>query len=217
MDALMDKCLTDLIARMVDESDQIQEDGFKSSKTISWKALREAEKLAEQDFIPQLIRFVETEKNKKKRDGAYFILGHIAKNTGNQIASEFLISRIDKESDKYIVSALLNRIAEIKKPNEISLYPIISATKNEKWLIRYSAINALKLSNNEIAEERLIEIIEISDDVYDLCYANSTLCLVGTPKAIPYLEKHLQSRKRDVKASAKNAIEEITKRYLTAI
>jgi hypothetical protein len=213
----MDTYLTDLITRMLDESDQIMEDGFESSKTISWKALREAEKLTEEHFVPQLIQFIETEKNKKKRREAYFILGHITKNTGNLIAPEFLISRIDKESDKYIISSLLDRISAIQKPGELSLLPIIAATKSEKWLIRYSAIKALKLSNNEMAEERLIEIIATSEDAYDLSCANSTLYSIGTPKALPYLEKHLQSRKRDVKASAKNAIEEINKRHLTAI
>lgn len=59
----MDKFLIDIIERMLDTSDQIMETGYDSSKTISWKALREAEKVENIDFIPQLISFINNEKD----------------------------------------------------------------------------------------------------------------------------------------------------------
>ena len=64
-----------------------------------------------------------------------------------------------------------------------------------------------------MAETALIEILNDSDDPYDLVYTNATINAIGTPRAIPFLEKHLKSRKRDVKDSAKYAIEEIKKRH----
>jgi hypothetical protein len=79
----MDKYLIEIIERMLDTSDQIMEAGYDSSKTISWKALREAEKVENAAFIPQLISFIDKEKDKKKRNKAYFLLGHIAKNTND--------------------------------------------------------------------------------------------------------------------------------------
>ncbi|MBT8194969.1 MAG: hypothetical protein KJO64_00950 [Bacteroidia bacterium] len=208
----MDNYLLDLIDRMNDTSDQIMEPGFESSKTISWKALREAEKLGDVNLVSQMIDFIDNEKNKKRRDKAYFILGHIAKNTDDTEAMQYLIHRIDKEKDKYIISSLLNRIAELNKPVGTDLKPIINATKNGNWLIRHSAIHALKNSQEEIAEKTLIKILDNSDDPKDLTYSNSTLNRIGTANAIPYIEKHLSSRKRDVKHSAKFAIEEIKKR-----
>ena len=208
----MDKYLLDLIERMSDTSDQKMEAGFDSSKTISWKALREAEKINDNNFVPQLISFIDNEKDKKKRDKAYFVLGHIAKNIDESVATNYLIQRVAKETDKHIVSSLLDRISTIKKPIGTALLPLISATKNDKWLIRHSAIRSLDYSADPLAETALIEILEQSIDPFDLTYTNATLNRIGTPRAIPFLEKHLKSKKRDVKDSAKYAIEEINKR-----
>ncbi|KIQ17243.1 hypothetical protein RT99_19090 [Flavobacterium sp. MEB061] len=209
----MDNYLINLIDRMLDTSDQNKEAGYDSSKTISWKALREAENVENTAYIPQLITFIDNEKDKKKRDRSYFLLGHIAKNTSDLKALDYLIYRIQKETDKYIIASLLDRIAAIKKPMGTDLQPLIQATKSDKWLIRHSAIRSLKNALDSAAETALIEILNDSDDPYDLVYTNATINAIGTPRAIPFLEKHLKSRKRDVKDSAKYAIEEIKKRY----
>jgi len=209
----MDKYLIDIIDRMLDTSDQNKEAGYDSSKTISWKALREAENVENTEYIPQLITFIDNEKDKKKRDSSCFLLGHIAKNTSDLKALDYLIYRIQKETDKYIISSLLDRIAAIKKPIGTDLQPLIQATKSDKWLIRHSAIQSLKNALDSAAETALIEILNDSDDPYDLVYTNATINTIGTLRAIPFLEKHLKSRKRDVKNSAKYAIEEIKKRH----
>ena len=198
---------------MCDTSDQIMEAGYDSSKTISWKALREAEKVSNIDFIPQLISFIDKEKDKKKRDKAYFLLGHIGKNTNDRTALNYLIHRVDKETDKYIISSLLDRIAKIEKPIGTDLQPLIKMSKSDKWLIRYSAIQSLNNSSDSLAETTLIEILDNTNDPYDLYYSNATLYGIGTPRAIPHLEKHLKNRKRDVKDTAIGAIEQIKKRY----
>ncbi len=198
---------------MSDTSDKTNEPGYDSSKTISWQALREAEKVDNIDFIPQLIAFIDKEKDKKKRDRSYFLLGHIAKNTSDAAALAFLIHRIDKETDKYIISSLLERIAAIKKPIGTDFQPLIKMTQSDKWQIRLSAIKSLNYCFDPLVENVLIDIIENSEDVFDIIYANATLNKIGTPKAIPYLEKHLKSRKRDVKHSAQYAIEQIKKRH----
>ncbi len=204
--------MIELLNRMNDTSDQKLEPGHIGSNTISWKALREAEKIEDLRFVPQLIIYINKEKDKKKRQQAYFLLGHLAKNTCNVEALQFLIQRTGKESDKYILASLLDRIADLEKPLGTDLGPIIEATKNSKWLIRHSAIQAFKNSRDELAEDVLIEIIDTSEDPFDLIYANATLNKIGTLRAIPHLEKHLKSRKRDVKDSARFAIEEIEKR-----
>ena len=134
----MDNYLINLIDRMLDTNDQNKEAGYDSSKTISWKALREAENVENTEYIPQLITFIDNEKDKKKRDRSYFLLGHIAKNTSDSKALDYLIFRIQKETDKYIITSLLDRIAAIRKPIGTDLQPLIQATKSDKWLIRHS-------------------------------------------------------------------------------
>lgn len=197
---------------MLDTSDQIMEADYNSSKTISWKALREAEEVENVNFIPQLISFIDHEKDKKKRDKAYFLLGHIVKNTNNSIALNYLIQRVGKEKDKYIVASLLNIISDIKKPIGTELQPLFDAIKSDKWLVRHNAIRSLNNSFDPLSEAILIEILEKSDDSYNLTYSNATLNTIGTLRAIPYLEKHLKSKKRDVQNSARFAVEEIMKR-----
>ncbi len=208
----MDKYIIDIIKRMSDTSDKVMQADYDSSKTISWNALREAEKVDNTDLIPHLISFIDNTKDKKKRDRAYFLLGHIAKNTNDTTALNYLIQRVSKETDKYIISSLLDRIADIKKPIGTDLQTLINLTKSDKWLIRHSAIQSLNNSVDILAETALIEILDNSDDQYNLTYSNATLSSIGTKRAIPHLEKHLKSRKRDVKGSAKFAIEEIMKR-----
>lgn len=67
----MDKYLIHIMERMLDTSDQTMEAGYVSSDTISWKASREAEKVENTDFVPQLVTFIDNEKDKNKRDKAY--------------------------------------------------------------------------------------------------------------------------------------------------
>ena len=208
----MEKYLTELIDRMCDDSDQNMVAGYDSSTTISWKATREAEKITEDFYIQDLIYFIEKEKNKKKRDKAYFILSKIAKNIDNLEATKFLIDRIEKETDKYILMAMLDRIADLNKPNGIDLANIIKATENEKWQIRHSAIGALKKTNDEIVEITLLNILNSTNDKHNIIYCISTLYNVGTIKAIPHLEQHLTSRTRDIKNGAEYAINEINNR-----
>lgn len=208
----MDSYLTELINRMCDDSDQNRTAGFVSSKTISWIATREAEKLSQEEYVTQLIDFIENEKNKKKRDKAYFVLSKIAMNLDNLDAAKFLISRIDKETDKYILMSILDRIADLKKPKGTNLTNILKATENEKWQIRYSAIGALKNVNDEKAENHLLSILNNTEDKFNIIYCISTLSYIGTENAIPLLEKHLESRTRDIKIGADNAIKEIRNR-----
>ena len=202
----MREYLIGLIDRMNDTSDQIMEPGYNSSKTISYKALREAEAIKDIDFIPELIEYLNTEENKKNRDRAYFILGHLTKNTNDVKGLEALIKGISKEKDKYIVGSILDRISAIEKPEGINIEPIIAATKSDKWLIRHSAIPALKKTSNPKAEDALIEVLKSSTDPLDLSYTNATLSEIGTTSSIPHLKGLLTHKKNDVASSSLHAI-----------
>lgn len=202
----MNDYLIDLLNRMNDTSDRKMEAGYDSSKTISWKAHREAEKLNNGDYIPQLIDYAVKEKKKDNREQAYFILGHLVKNTNDKDGVQFLINQIDKEKDKYTISSLLDRISNFEKAPDVNIDPIINAVKSDKWLIRHSAISALKQTENKNAEAALIEVLKSSTDFHDLSYANSTLGSIGTNDSIPYLQNLLSYKKQDVGCSALHAI-----------
>lgn len=205
----METFLLDLIQRIIDKSDHHIKD---SSKTRSWNALREAEKITEKKYIPFLEEYLTKEPDKEKRKAAYFILCKIAKNILDETVAEFVLHELKKEKDKYIISSTLDLVGYIPKSENTDLSFIFECMKNKEWLIRHSAIRALKNTKNKNVEQVLLENLENSTDSLDITYLNSTLSYIGTKKAIPYLEKCLMSKKRDVKGSAKFAIEAIEKR-----
>lgn len=60
---IMDLYLTDLLQRIGDDTFP---EGYVSSEDIpSWKACREAEKLTNESYIPQLIGYIEQQKDDK--------------------------------------------------------------------------------------------------------------------------------------------------------
>lgn len=205
----MEEYLKGLIERMLDKSDSNMVP-FQSSRTISWKACREAEEIDKLEFIPQLISFIDAENDREKRDRAYFVLAHVAKNTKNDNATKFLINRINQEQDKSVISSLLDRIQYLRKPADTDLSPIFNAIKSKIWQIRSSAIQALKCSDNNLAENTLIGIITNSKDEYDLIYSNVSLSDVGTRNAIAPLLNLLEHKNRDVSGTALKAILELS-------
>jgi HEAT repeat protein len=208
--------IDDLLERMLSDADAEPQVGgvISSDKKVSWRAYREAEKINDRSWIPKLVEKIETEKDKKVRDAAYFILGKVTQNTSDPLAVQFLIDRAYEETDRHISASIYDRLADIAKPEGIDISTLKLAAVDTDWRIRHSAIQALGGCSDPEAEETLISISGSSDDPFDIVYANATLNRFGTPKAIPVLETHLKSRKRDVRDSAKYAIEEIRKRNL---
>jgi HEAT repeat protein len=79
-------------------------------------------------------------------------------------------------------------------------------------LVRHSAIQSLRLTDTPEAEDKLIDLLVTTTDTHDMIYCHATLNEIGSTKSLLYLEKNLSSRKRDVKLSAKSAIEAIKSR-----
>ncbi|MEO7659776.1 MAG: HEAT repeat domain-containing protein [Pyrinomonadaceae bacterium] len=159
-----------------------------------------------------MIRRIQEDSNKKSRAAAYFVLGKITKNTSDLSAVQFLINQAYTETDRYITSSIYDLLAEIPKPKGTEISTLKLAVHDKDWLIRHSAIRSLGGCLKTEAEDILISISDSSDDPFDIIYANATLNRFGTTRAIPTLEKHLKSRKRDVKDSARYAIDEIRRR-----
>jgi len=60
--------------------------------------------------------------------------------------------------------------------------------------------------------EQILQILKTTSDPYDMVYCHATLKEIGSVKSIPYLQKNLDSKKKDVKASARSAIKSIEAR-----
>jgi HEAT repeats len=152
-------------------------------------------------------------KSQKIRAALYFLIAKVAVNLRHSDTSDFLIEQLRRETDKYVLNGLLDRIAELPKSEGTDLQPILDCLEDSRWLVRLSAIQALKLAVSPNAELILVNLLERTTDPYEITFANATLNQIGSLQSIPALERHLSSRKRDVKDSAQLAIQTIRERH----
>ena len=203
--------LYDLIARMT-----IKEQLTSSEESVSWNAYREAERISDETVYPILKKIIEeNHKNKAVREAAYVIIGYSLRNIFNKEACIFLIQRLDEETDKYVVTCILDKLARIHISEDIDMSLVIKCSQNDKWLIRHSALNALGSSSTHANREALLFFINQEDEKkyeYEIIYANASLGSIGSKEDIPFLEKHVKSRKRDIRDSARFAIDRIKER-----
>ena len=203
--------LYDLIARMT-----IKEQLTSSEESVSWNAYREAERISDETVYPILKKIIEeNHKNKAVRKAAYVIIGYSLRNIFNKEACIFLIQRLGEETDKYVVACILDKLARIHIPEDIDMSLVIKCSQNDKWLIRHSALNALGSSSTHANREALLFFINQEDEKkyeYEIIYANASLGSIGSKEDIPFLEKHVKSRKRDIRDSARFAIDIIKER-----
>ena len=205
--------LKDLIKRMCNEDNC-------SEESISWQAYRESEKLSNQAFLPLLYNIVlENQKNTKRdktiRKSVYHIISCITKNSSDESGCQFLINRLDIETDKYILEHLLGYIAWVDIPCDIDIGTIVHLSKSEKWLIRHSAIQALGSSDSVKSKEALYFYLNKIDEKkykFEIIYANIALGRIGKSDDIPIIEQHLSSRIADVRDSSLYAIDSIKER-----
>ena len=183
-----------------------------SEESVAWHAHREAETISDPSVLEELGESLLREKNKKRRQAVYFMLGHLGARVRGSDCARLLLSQASKETDKYVLSSLLEALQRIPKAAELDLTPVFELLHDERWQVRHSAIQALAHSESPEAEDRLLDLLRATSDPYDITYCQGILNKIGTAKAIPLLEKNLKSRKRDVKGTAQFAIEAIKRR-----
>lgn len=207
-------CTADPTAEIINLVDRmtVAEDYSNSLDSIAWGAYRDAETLADERYIPVLKELVLAETEKNRRDALYFILGKLGERLGSSEAVSFLIERLPAENDKDILRNLLEKIAAIPKDSSVDMEAVIRLADDVRWEVGPTAIIALNKPADQAVEDKLIEICGSDRDNDDIVRANSRLDEIGTPRAIPVLEKHLKSRSRRVRRSAECALDAIKKR-----
>jgi len=205
--------IEELIQRMI-----IKEEVRSSDESISWKAYREAEIINDVSLFPilkELILMNLKSKDKKYRNAAYFIMGNLIKYVPDIELIVFYLKQLEIETDKYILSAMLDRISNFAIPTYIPVKIIASLSFHEKWLIRHSAIKALGSSATLESKKTLYYYIKQEDEKaykYEIIYANASLGKIGSMEDVSIIEQHLKSKIRDIKGSAEFAIQSIRER-----
>lgn len=210
---MSEEYIVKLIQRM-----NIKEEVSSSDTSISWKAHREAEMIADVSLYPALRKLILLNlkpKDKKYRDAAYFIMGKLLKNCPENEYISFYLQQMEMETDKYVLSSMLDRVSDITIPINISIEIIVALTMSEKWLIRHSAISALGSSTTSESKQALYYYINQMDEKaynYEITYANASLGKIGSVEDIPILEQHIKSKIHDIRDSAEFAIHRIQER-----
>jgi HEAT repeat protein len=201
--------LLELIKQM-SESDSIynEKEGYSTNEgSPSWNAFRKAEQLTDTTVIPFLKNLLEKSKDRETRENIYFTFGKIGVNTGDKRVVDILLKRLEVETNKYTLEMILDRIAEQEDVSDG--LPIIKCINDNRWQVRYSAIEALGKCKSPAAEDALIKVITESQDENDLRYAICSLCDMSATKSIPYLLPLVKHTKADVRRAAIGALDEL--------
>lgn len=199
--------LEELISRMC-----LAEPGVDSADSKSWHAHREAERLCDPELLEAVKAYLGKKRGKHERKAAYFVLGKLGKNLSSKEAAHSLLQYVPTEMDKYALSTALDMIADLPLKEDEDLSLIANLLLDSRWLVRHAAIRALRSSTFPGAEENLIALLKSTSDDHDKVYCQATLSVIGTERSLPAIQANVASRKRDVKASAEGAIENIQRR-----
>ena len=166
-------------------------------------------------LFPLLREIIEEQADAQIRRNAYFQLGKLLRRSMNVEHCRFLIARLEQETDKHVLAAMLTGLGELVLPSEIGIDPIISLSRHENRMIRHQAIAALKASNTDASREVVRYWVQQTDEKqcrFELVYAHAALSSIGTAEDVELLERHANSRLQDVKSSALYAIDQIQRR-----
>lgn len=213
--------LMELIGRI-----NAQEEHFTDSReTVSWKALREAETLTDPALFPLLREIITDNEGKAKtrrevRRAAYFVYGRLMEKAFSPAEAPFLLERLRVESDKYVLSNLLDRMGDwgrkgLLLPEGMDFSPVLALTRDDRRQVRHDALRALSACPGEASREACAFYLRQGDEKtyqYEIYYANIALQTIGTAAEIPLLERFLKSRRPDLKLTAQYAVQYIRER-----
>jgi len=183
-----------------------------SSKSVSWVAHREAERLNDLTMVDELSDHLQAEQVRQRRLACLFIIGKLGANQAHYDCAEIILAALAQEQDKYVLSAALDLIRDIPKPASVNLSFVYDLLADPRWLVRHAAIRALEGSEASASEDCVLHLLSTTTDADDQIYCHSTLNRIGTARSIPHLEKGAESRKRDVRMSAQSALAAIQER-----
>ena len=116
--------------------------------------------------------------------------------------------------DKYVLSSMLDRIEWLNKSAETDLAKIIEYLNHKTWLVKYSAINALKNTNNSIVDDLMIAILNDENaEKHKISYAMGVVYNCGTDKCLAAVEKQTHNKSSIIKAEAKETLRSLREKY----
>ena len=186
--------------------------GFNSENSVSAKAYHKASELSNIAYIPQLFEYLSCKQSSENRENAYFILGNLLRKTKDNMQIQMFVDCLKAEKKSNVLAEILDKLSEIVLSELIDINPIFDLMENKDWKIRHNAILALSKANQDVAKENIREIIRSfreRKDKLDVVYATAVIGQIGDNSDIAMLQELLSSKVKDVRDSAKFAIQSL--------
>lgn len=177
-----------------------------------WRFWRRKKQLNEAQMFPLVQEYIELrskESETKIRENAYELLGKLLRRTMEPEYCQYLIDCLAKESNKDVLHTILGCLTRLHLPSDMNIANIVACSRSDAWQVRHNAIMALWSSDTDISREAVRYWVKQEDEKqykFELVYAQGVLGYIGEACDIELLERHTHSRIRDVKDSARFAI-----------
>ena len=183
-----------------------------------WQFWKRKAHIKGNEIFPFLREYIE-QKNKKSdtkiRENSYTVLVMLLLKNMEPAYCQFLIDRLNIETDKHVLHTMLSWISRLQLPVDIDITAITARSKSDEWLVRQSAILALSRSDTDTSREAVRYWVAQEDErkyKFELIYANAALGYIGELCDIDLLERHTHSPIHDIKDSSIYAIDNIRQR-----
>lgn len=199
--------LTDLIRRMSRYGGMIE-----AQDPTSWATHREAAALDDPTMVPELLDAYGTTDDPLRRRMIVSALGGVAKNSPEGSGLEALLSIVSQERDFYALSEALGQVRDLAKGEGVDLRPLYAMFSARNRHVRGMAILALERSRSPEAERRILEHLGRAPTEDDRFACVAALMSLGTEASLPALRDALDSKRKDVRFAASEAIAIIDER-----
>lgn len=190
----------DLLYRMTIKTDEQGREIRNSQDQVSWKALREAERLDDPAMIDAAAYVLEEARDDETRVNVCFLWSHLAKNTGDAKAVRLMLDEFMKTTKMQTKSRMMWSFARV--PEVPDAEPFLALSGSRDGSIRREALRVLARCRPEEVKDRLIEIIRCSKDEYDIIYTLWALKQLRLGEALPDVLAHIESPNGEIRSLA---------------
>ncbi|OXB00485.1 hypothetical protein B0A75_09255 [Flavobacterium oncorhynchi] len=191
---------------------QKRDQSLESEDFPSWHAYRISDELSDINLKPELIELLKDKDFFQYKKYVLRCLSSLCVNCKDYELFDFLISELEKTDEEEVITAVLSRLNELRKPANLNIDYLKHLLLKGTYQNRIDALNALKNSEDKELEEILILKFKTSDQ-HTKCMICATLRSTGTIQSIETLKAELKrTRSNDLKYFIQSAIEEINER-----
>lgn len=191
---------------------QKRDKSFGSGDSPSWFAYRVSDELSDSHLKPELIQLLSDQEFSKYKKYVLRCLSSLCVNTKDYGLFDFLISTINQIDNEEIITTVLSRLGELRKPKNLNIEYIKHLLLSGTYQNRIDALRALQNSEHTDIEDMLIQEFKTCDQHTKemIC---ATLRTTGTEKCFEALDaEYKRTRSNTTKYFIESAKKEIIER-----